>query len=157
MKYIILLITLLVLIVACKKEINEKERPIDNLRIDTLSQEDEKPDFTNSKMVINPETGDTLYLDFIVDKKLNDKKVYNKFYVITTYSSYTKDNKLEAELAKWKKLEANSYIEEVKLGQASKYFVALGKYNNREQVIEVWEKFKKKYPSEMINFQAITQ
>ncbi len=145
------------LILACKKEINENDQSVDNLRTDSLSQEDEKPDFTNSKMVINPETGDTLYLDFIVEKELNDKKVYNKFYVITTYSSYSKDNKLETELARWKKLEANSYIEEVKLGQASKYFVALGKYNNREQVIEVWEKFKKKYPSKMINFQTITQ
>ncbi len=158
MKKIFLLIILLSLLLACKEKTNELATDQAESEKDSLSQTREEVDFSNSQMVINPETGDTIYVDFGIkyEEGIEHKK-YEKYFIISTYTSYTKDSKLQVELSKWKELEVDAYLEDVKIGQASKYFISIGKFADQEQAMEKLEAFKKKYPTARIHIQSITQ
>ncbi|MBI9031770.1 hypothetical protein JEZ13_07205 [bacterium] len=156
MNKIIIIVFLMVTMIGCKpKASGDKEL---ETRVDSLAQEIEKPDFSNSQVFIHPETGDTLYVDFIMDSdNLESKKEYEKYYIVSTYSSYKNDARFEEELARWRKIEPDCYVEEFRIGPGVKYFISLGKFTTQDQVVLAFNEFKAKYPQENINYQLISQ
>ncbi len=158
MKRILVLIITCLLLFACKYETNKKNEDNNQKLADTLTTSQINYDLSESQIVVNPETGDTLYLDFDLqlEKDVQVKK-YQKYYIVSSYSSYTRDEKLDKELARWNKLESKAKLEEVKFGQASKYYISLGKYDSRTEVMDKFEEYKLKYPGERINIQTISQ
>lgn len=156
-KYLILLFLGLI-ISSCKQEV--KELSVEKeLLADTLQVISSLGEFDKSDTYIDQNTGDTIYVDFQVELESNKEKeaVLEKYYIISSYSSYNKNQKLKEEESRWKELEPQSYLEEVKLGSAYKYFISLGKYTDKEDVLKVFATYKDKYPQEYINIQAIRQ
>jgi len=157
MNKVIIIVFSLLLLLGCnqKKEVSNYSESVE---VDSLSEKDSKPDFSNSRLYVDPETGDSLYLDFYIDNEnVNAARKFEQGYIVTSYTSYKNDDKFQEELARWQELEANTRIETFGLGITKKYFISLGKYETKEEVISAYQKFKEKYPDEKIDFQYITQ
>lgn len=158
MKKIIILTIFLVVLFGCNQKkslLNEKsEAEI----ADSIAQTELEESLSNSLVYYNEETGDTVYVDFQYDLATEpEKKSFEKYFIVSSYSSYKNDEKLEDELARWQELEADSYLETYGSGDIKKYYISLGKFETQEEVIRVFKEFKTKYPNESINFFSIVQ
>lgn len=159
----ILLIGILVgLLLGCNQKKQDSSDMDKQLESDSLSRVEGKVDFSNSQLYIDPETGDSIYVDFDVQYesemlKEEEKQDYEQYFIVSSYSSYKKDEILDKEMARWQELESASYLERVVIGQAEKYYISLGKYNSKAEVIQAFRELRDKYPKENINFQSISQ
>lgn len=154
-----LIITIfIVLLFACKQEqsvVDEEQAIVDSV---AQAQTDLHESLSNSQAFYNKETGDTVYVDFLVEfeEDMNQKKL-EKYFIVSSYTSYENDEKFKEELARWQELEKDSYVETYGLGTRKKYYISLGRFNTKEGVIPAFQAFQDKYPKEKINFYSIVQ
>ena len=155
MKKNCILLLFIVVLWACK--VNKEA----NLEADTAIQDSLKKTTTISKSFYYEPLGDTIYVDYDIEfrdapEPKEDVKL-ERYFIITSFDSYQNDEEFQDELKRWRELEPSSYQETYGNDKAKKYFISLGKYKTRAELLPVWQEFKKKYPTENINFFSIRQ
>lgn len=150
-KHILILSVLIMILVGCnqkKTDASDKTVP-DSLDLD----------FSKSVPYYYGPSGDTIYVDFDVEYVTDTTKVVKleKYYIVAGFTSFKNDAKFKSELARWKKLEPSTYVDAYGKDEAKKYFVSLGRFKSKAEVIPVFQAFQAKYPKENINYHIIRQ
>lgn len=159
MKKIIILTIFIVILFGCNQEKSKANEDNEAIIADSIAQAELKESLSNSQAFYNEATGDTVYVDFKVEFPEDlPEKTYKKYFIVASYSSYKNDDKLNEELIRWQELEPTSYLETYGPGTTTKkYYISLGKFNNQEDVVRVFQEFRTKYPKEHINYFTIVQ
>lgn len=158
MKQILILILFLVLLVGCKPN---KDNVIESSpdSITTVVQDSLSNILRTTKAYYYEPLDDTIYVDFEYDfgAKPTPKDSLEKYFIVSSYDSFQKDEKFQEELIRWQKLEPNCYVETYGSGAVRKYYISLGKYKSQKEIVPVFQEYKAKYPEERINFHSIIQ
>ena len=158
MKKIIILTIFIVVLFGCNQEKSKANEDNEAVIADSIAHPELKESLSNSQAFYNEETGDTVYVDFKIEyNEDSENKMFEKYFIVSSYSSYKNDDKLNEELIRWRELEPNSYVETYGPGATKKYYISLGKFKTQEEVVSVFQEFKTKYPKEDINYFSIVQ
>ncbi len=155
MNKILLVLISLIFLFGCTPEKKDNELEKDSLKLAETIKDTLKETIKKTRAVYYEPLGDTIYFDF--DFEMEDAKEYEKYFIISSYNSYDYDEKLQAELKRWKELEPDSYLETYGTGAVRKYYISLGKFKTRLEIIPIFQDLQKKYPNERINFFSIAQ